>query len=275
MLNFTGVLLALAALAGLLFALPPMRSLIAELPTGRMRGQWLLLAAITGASILGLAGYLLGFWNQLQSVEDLLAPLLFLFGAVFTLLSVRLSLATVLNIRRMPTVERANVTDALTGLHNRTYFDSRMREELLRAERHSLAVSVMLLDIDKFASVNEAYGHDVGDQVLTEIGRIMSSSVRESDSLVRYGGEEMALLATHTPPADAMVLAERLRREIEVGARKALRDAQGARREITVSVGVAGCEAGTKPASNLFELAGQALAKAKREGGNRVASASA
>lgn len=98
----------------------------------------------------------------------------------------------------------------------------------------------------------------------------MSSSVRESDSLVRYGGEEMAVLANHTPPADALVVAERLRREIEVGARKALRDAQGARREITVSIGVAGCDAGTKPARNLFELAEKALAKAKREGGNRV-----
>jgi diguanylate cyclase (GGDEF)-like protein len=271
MLDFSGELLAAAALVIIVLALPSARNLIAELPEGRMRGQWLLLAALLALSAIGLAAYLALFWGRHQSLTDLLAPLLFLCGSVFALTSARTALATVINVRRMPALERADVTDALTGLHSRQYFDSRMREELMRAERHGLAVSVMLLDIDKFASINDAYGHDVGDQVLTEIGRIMSSSIRESDSLVRYGGEEMAVLATHTPFADALVVAERLRREIEVGARKALRDAQGARRAITVSVGVAGCDAGTKPGEDLFKLAEQALARAKQEGGNHVA----
>ena len=128
----------------------------------------------------------------------------------------------------------------------------------------------MLLDIDDFASINHTYGHAVGDQVLTEIGRIMSGSVRESDVLVRYGGEEIAVVAPHTPPAIAMVVAERLRRDIEVGARKALLEAQGARRAITVSIGVAGREASEPPTRELFELAEQALRKAKNEGRNRV-----
>ena len=140
----------------------------------------------------------------------------------------------------------------------------------MRAERHGLAVSVMLLDIDEFASVNATYGHAVGDQVLTEIGRILSGGVRESDVLVRYGGEEIAVVATHTAPGAAMAVAERLRRDVEVGARKALLEAQGARRAITVSIGVAGREAGEKVGNDLFEVAQHALTKAKSEGRNRV-----
>jgi diguanylate cyclase (GGDEF)-like protein len=170
----------------------------------------------------------------------------------------------------MSTLDRANVTDALSGLDSRHYLDRRMREEMMRAERHGLAVSVMLMDIDDFKSVNATYGHAVGDQVLTEIGRILSGGVRESDVLVRYGGEEIAVVATHTAPAAAMAVAERLRRDVEVGARKALLEAQGARRAITVSIGVAGREAGMKADSDLFAAAQTALARAKSEGRNRV-----
>ena len=82
---------------------------------------------------------------------------------------------------------------------------------------------------------------------------------------------EMAVLATHTPPAAALLLAERLRREIEIGARKALRAAQGARHAITVSIGVAGCEAGAQGVGDLFAMAEQALQTAKKQGRNRIA----
>ena len=175
------------------------------------------------------------------------------------------------NVLRLSSIDRAQVTDALTGLRSRQYLDCRMQQEMQRAERRGLAVSVMLLDIDHFAAVNKGYGHTVGDQVLTEIGRILSASVRESDLLVRYGGEEIAILATHTPPAAALAVAERLRREIELGSRKALREAKGARHAITVSIGVAGREAGGSDPADLFGTAEKALQKAKREGRNRVA----
>ena len=202
---------------------------------------------------------------------DLLASTLFLGCACFVWLGTRLSLATVVNVLRLSSIDRAQVTDALTGLRSRQYLDRLMQQEMQRAERRGLAVSVMLLDIDHFAAVNKGYGHAVGDQVLTEIGRILSASVRESDLLVRYGGEEIAILATHTPPAAALAVAERLRREIEIGARKALREAKGARHAITVSIGVAGREAGGSGPADLFGMADKALQKAKREGRNRVA----
>jgi diguanylate cyclase (GGDEF)-like protein len=270
MLNVLANVLVGAGLLALLAALPPTRKLIAELPEGPMRSQWRLLGALILFLVLGYAVYVAVFWSRHLTVADLLVPVVFVCSAVFALLASRLSLATVVSVRRMSTLDRANVTDALSGLDSRHYLDRRMREEMMRAERHGLAVSVMLLDIDEFASVNATYGHAVGDQVLTEIGRILSGGVRESDVLVRYGGEELAVVATHTAPAAAMAVAERLRREVEVGARKALLEAQGARRAITVSIGVAGREAGAKPDADLFELAQGALRRAKSEGRNRV-----
>lgn len=270
MLNVFAIALVGAGLLLLVAALAPTRKLIAELPAGPMRSQWRLLAGFVVFFVLAYGAYAATSWGRHQSFADLLVPVVFACTACFVWLASRLSLATIVNVRRMSGLERANVTDALSGLDSRSYLDRRMREEITRAERHSLAVSVILLDIDDFASVNKTYGHAVGDQVLTEIGRILSGGVRESDVLVRYGGEEIAVVATHTTPADAMVVAERLRRDVEVGARKALREAQGARRAITVSIGVAGRDAGAKPESDLFDLAEKALRRAKNEGRNRV-----
>ena len=270
MLNVFALALVGAGLLILFAALPPIAKLISELPAGPMRSQWRLLRGLVFFFILGFAAYLAVSWGRHVEFVDLLVPVVFVCSACFVWLAARLSLATVVNVRRMSGLERANVTDALSGLDSRSYLDRRMREETTRAGRHGLAVSVMLLDIDDFASVNATYGHAVGDQVLTEIGRILSGGVRESDVLVRYGGEEIAIVATHTEPAAAMAVAERLRREVEVGARKALREAQGARRAITVSIGVAGRVAGAKPEGDLFEIAERALRRAKSEGRNRV-----
>ncbi len=275
--NVIAVLMVGAGVALLIAALPPARRLVFELPVGRMRRQWTLLAGTIFIAVLGDTAYLVAWWGSHGSIADLLVPLLFLASAAFALLATRLSLTTIVAVRRLSTLERKDVTDALTGaMQGRLYLDGRMREELVRADRHGLAVSVLLLDLDDFSSINNTYGHAVGDQILTEIGRIMSGSMRESDVLVRYSGEEMAVLATHTPPESAMGLAERLRRDIEVGARKALREAQGAKRVITVSIGVAGRPEGKSVArapEEIFKLAEDALARAKREGGNRIAAA--
>lgn len=284
MYNVLAVLMVGLGIVLLIGALPPARRLVFELPAGRMRRQWTWLAATLLVAVLGDTAYLVAWWGSHRAVADLLVPLLFLASAAFAWVATRLSLTTIVAVRRLSSLERKDLTDALSGgavtaiMQGRQYLDGRMREELVRADRHGLAVSVLLMDLDDFASINKDYGHATGDTILTEIGRIISGSMRESDVLVRYGGEEMAVLATHTPPQDAMGLAERLRRDIEVGARKALREAQGAKRAITVSIGVAGRpegKSGARAPDEIFELAEQALAQAKREGGNRVSSAPA
>jgi len=271
MLNFLAIMLTTVALAMLAAALWPMGRLLAQLPSGLLRVQWRVLAGLALVFIAGDLVYLVAFSERHQSLTDLLVPAMFLGCACFVWLGTRSSLTTVLNLRHLSSLDRTQVTDALTGLHHRHSLDALMRQEMQRAKRHGLAVSLLLLDIDHFADVNRNYGYEVGDQVLTEIGRILGASLRGSDLMVRYGGEEMAVLATHTPPAVAALVAERLRREIEIGARKALRAAQGARHAITVSIGVAGREAGTQGADDLFAMAEQALRTAKKQGRNRVA----
>ncbi len=270
MLNFLVITLLLVALAVLAAALWPIGRLLAQLPCGSLRTQWRVLTALVLFFVVGYFFYLASVWQSAQSLQDLLVAALFLGCACFVWLGARSSLATVLNLRRLSSLDRAQITDALTGLHSRHYLDALMLQEIQRVKRHGLAVSVLLLDIDHFADINQNYGHAVGDLVLTEIGRILAASLRGSDLMVRYGGEEMAVLATHTPPAAAVVVAERLRRDIEIGARKALRASQGARHAITVSIGVASREAGAHGADDLFAMAEQALQTAKNQGRNRV-----
>ena len=154
MLNALAIALVVLGLAILLAALPPTRRLILELPAGPMRSQWRLLVGLVLFFVAGHTVYLFFFRDRHQSLTDLLVPVVFLGTGCFVWLAARLSLAIVVNVRRMSTLDRENVTDALSGLDSRHYLDRRMREEMMRAERHGLAVSVMLFDIDDFASVN-------------------------------------------------------------------------------------------------------------------------
>ncbi len=264
------ILFALAALASLAVALLLSIRVTAEIPAGPTRLRWKLRVGLFGLALVLTA---MSFEGLAQSGEPgrlLRAAVVFL-QAGLVLLLVRDYMALVTQMRRVSSQDRTGLTDALTGMRSRSYLDKRMEEEMSRSQRHGLAVSLILLDVDDFASINRAHGHGVGDQVLMEIGKILAKGLRTSDVLVRYAGEEMAILATDTEPQAAFAVAERLRREVEVGARKALREAQGARRSITVSAGVAGIDAGARSMVDLFDLAEKALDRAKKEGKNRVA----
>lgn len=269
-MNVITNLLVLGALGFLLTALVLLFRLFSEVPAGPTRTRWRFRAGLLVLALLGTLLSLNGLSELASSIWNLLMPASLLLLAGLVLFLVRDYLALVAQMRRVSLQDRSGLTDALTGLRNRSYLDKRMEEEMSRSQRHGLAVSLILLDVDDFATINRAHGHEVGDQVLSEIGDILAKSLRTSDVLVRYAGEEMAILATDTPPQAACAVAERLRRDVEVGARKALREAQGARRTITVSAGVAGIDAGVKSGADLFDCAEQALDRAKKEGKNRV-----
>jgi diguanylate cyclase (GGDEF)-like protein len=269
-LNAIAVLLVMVALLLLGGALMLSFRLFAEIPAGPTQLRWRANVLLLGLVLLVAAATLLPPWQGLNSARQLLPPVLLLLLAGLVLLLFRDTLSLVDQVRRVAVQDRAAVTDVLTGLRPRAYLDSRMEEELSRSRRHGQAISLILMDVDDFASINKAHGHAVGDQVLMEISEILSRSLRTSDVVVRYAGEELAILATDTPPDMAGSVAERLRRDVEVGARKALREAQGARRTITVSAGVAGIDAGVKAKTDIFGCAEKALEQAKRQGKNRV-----
>lgn len=157
--------------------------------------------------------------------------------------------------------------DGLTMIHNRKYFDRRLREELHRHQRYRQDLTVLLLDVDHFKDVNDTYGHQAGDLVLSELGALLADTVRNTDHPARYGGEEFAILLPQTDGAQAWILAERLRKRI-----KAMTfNHEGTRFHITASLGIASCAPGcTATPEALLREADQALYFAKQNGRNRV-----
>src|SRR5262249_36754068 len=105
---------------------------------------------------------------------------------------------------------RSNV-DALTGIWNRSYFNQRLGEEIAAAQRYGRVLSLVLLDVDSFKTLNDTYGHPFGDQVLQRIGELLHETLRATDAPCRFGGEEFALILSETDEAGALTTAERLR----------------------------------------------------------------
>lgn len=158
-------------------------------------------------------------------------------------------------------------TDALTKLYNRAYFTSKLEEEFQRAERYNAHLSLMLIDIDHFKSVNDTYGHQAGDAYLEAIAGLVASSVRQVDTVARYGGEELAVILPSTNLSEAMVLADRIRERVE--AFDVSYGGHAIRR--TISIGVASLtEVSAKSTDEFLTAADRALYMAKRGGRNLV-----
>jgi two-component system cell cycle response regulator len=161
---------------------------------------------------------------------------------------------------------RLAATDALTGLMNRRAFLEAMDREKSRAERHTLPVSLLMLDVDHFKKVNDTYGHDAGDAVLRGIAAVLRKIARKSDFVARWGGEEFIVALAQTAEAGGRVAAERVRRAI---AEATFTLSSGETLRATASIGLAGATA----AFNLEEVvarADRALYAAKARGRNRV-----
>ncbi len=249
-------------------ALGPVRLLMAQLPQGSLRRRWRLLTALIGGFLLGYLSYAVVFWNGQARLLDLLVPGIFFFGACFVRLTATLALETAIDVRRTSLLELENVTDPLTGAFNRRYLDRRLCEEVTRARRYDVPLSIVFLDIDHFKRVNDQYGHLVGDQVLVVLGRILVEKLRTTDVLTRYGGEEFVIITPHTPLLGAAEIAGRLLKDIEAY-RFTLPD-QPVSFSVTCSAGVASLGEGIDGVERLLHVADQNLYCAKQEGRNRV-----
>lgn len=163
-------------------------------------------------------------------------------------------------------LERMARMDDQTGLSNRRYVMERLDEELRRAQRHGTPLSVMLLDLDHFKSVNDTYGHLAGDAVLQQTARVIQAAMRASDVKGRFGGEEFVTIMPQTGLDGAALFAERLR--IAIGA-QIHRDLDVDFR-VTCSIGVAAFGPGAASLSDLLRQADRALYEAKRLGRDRI-----
>ena len=154
------------------------------------------------------------------------------------------------------------VTDELTGLRNRRSFEERLVMEFSMARRRKRELSVLLIDVDNFKSINDRWGHAAGDEVLRRLGMILRTTVRMPDLPARYGGEEFVVLLPESDEASAMGLARRVMQRV------AAEDWDNA--ALTISVGMAAMNESLENGFQLVELADEALYAAKRAGKNRV-----
>jgi diguanylate cyclase (GGDEF)-like protein len=210
--------------------------------------------------------------NLLFATGVLLATALF-FGAFFIYPLIRtqareegkLRAMTATLSARSETLEQAAVTDALTGMYNRRYFDDALKEYLDEFGRISRPVGLMVLDLDHFKQVNDTHGHDVGDEVLRAVAGCLKDLTRYHDVSARLGGEEFAVLVPNMDDGQLMKFAERIRKAIA-----AMPILSGnVRLKITTSVGLAVWD-GRETAENFYRRADKQLYHAKRAGRNQV-----
>lgn len=160
--------------------------------------------------------------------------------------------------------------DPLTGVNNRASMDAHLKHQVLVSERHKTALSLIMIDVDLFKSINDTFGHVVGDVVLRAVANAIVTCTRDSDVVFRYGGEEFVVVLTNTEGAGADFLAERIRQSIAALDIEALAN----HTSITVSAGVAQFVAGDT-AIGLLQRADELLYQAKQGGRNRVVASTA
>lgn len=271
MISYLSAALVLIGLVIHVATLVPLRRLIAMLPAGSLRNKWLAMTALIIIFIAGYAGYIVEFWRKQTEWNELLIPGIFLFGAIFVWLTIRLSLQTAVDLRQIVALQAENITDPLTNVFNRRYLDRRLDEEIARSKRYSLDLSILMIDIDHFKRVNDTYGHQAGDIILNTLCCSIKAALRDLDVIARYGGEEFMVICINTAIDGAALVAERLRHLVELY-QIDITDGSGAKQtiQINISVGVAGFSASVDSKKKLIQAADEALYRAKGEGRNRV-----
>ena len=180
------------------------------------------------------------------------------------------------NALNLEILKQSSFMDPLTQVHNRRFFDERLPEELNRRDRSQTAISCVFLDIDLFKSVNDNYGHGVGDDVLCQVAKRIQTVLRTHDILARYGGEEFVALLPETPNEEGLLVAQRIvaavnKTPISIGKNVILK--------VSLSAGVSTLMTNEcyddieELGSQLISTADQALYDAKEQGRNRAINA--
>ena len=160
------------------------------------------------------------------------------------------------------------VVDSMTGLYNRRYLNMHLDSLCQKAAENDKPLSVAILDIDFFKSVNDTHGHDVGDQVLVQFADRIKDYIRNMDMGVRYGGEEFVIIMPETDLSQVAIVAERIR--AAVAGAPFVADTASGLLDATCSIGIASLHAGLETPEELIKRADSALYRAKHTGRNRV-----
>jgi diguanylate cyclase (GGDEF)-like protein len=168
---------------------------------------------------------------------------------------------------RSEELKRISITDSLTGLLNRRYFQERLAEEIERFKRHKLPFALIMMDIDDFKRLNDTYGHVVGDDALVRTARAVRSSIRAIDVAARYGGEEFTVILPQTSKQAGRTMANRIGRAV---ARTPISTPKGDTAYLTLSLGVASFPDDAQTLEDLLRRSDEALYEAKRRGKNQA-----
>ena len=171
------------------------------------------------------------------------------------------------NLKLRETLRLQSIRDALTGLYNRRYLEEYLAKETHRCQRSGKSFGVVMIDVDHFKNFNDTFGHETGDLVLQELGKFLQNSVRSSDVVCRYGGEELTLILSEVSLEDTQKIAEKIRLGVKQLNLKSHHQSVGS---ITISLGVAIFPQDGWTSDQLLEAADQALYRAKKEGRDRV-----
>jgi diguanylate cyclase (GGDEF)-like protein len=163
--------------------------------------------------------------------------------------------------------EQLTITDDLTKLFNSRYMNLYISREIKRCKRHGIPLSVIFLDLDGFKGINDQYGHLAGSLTLTEVGRILTQCVRESDILARYGGDEFVAVLPETPASGALVIGERIRKAIE---EHVFLTSQSLSARISASIGIAAYPDHALSPEGLIQKADQAMYRVKERDKNGI-----
>ena len=178
--------------------------------------------------------------------------------------NVSLSLAS---LRSRESLHQQAIRDPLTGLYNRRYLMETLGHEFSRSKRHELPMSVLMMDVDHFKQFNDQNGHDAGDHILKEFGRLVKETIRNEDSACRFGGEEFVVLLPETRLEAAIIAAERI---CQIMRNNTFIHQGISLGMVTISIGVASFPGNSQDSETLLKSADEALYEAKRTGRNRV-----
>ena len=199
-------------------------------------------------------------WQLLETHEAIRFSVTFLLVCVYSAIFLRVI------SRQYSELQKMAITDKLTGLYNRTLLQDSLTQAIHQTDRTDTAFTLIHMDIDFFKEINDELGHNVGDNVLMQLGALLKDSFRDSDKIFRTGGEEFLILIYNTDEANSIAIAEKLRRNIEnfsfIPGRK-----------VTVSIGVAGLGS-TKDWKQWMKACDKNLYDAKNSGRNRVVACS-
>lgn len=230
----------------------------------RKHGSVILLPLIRHRRLIGSLN--IGSYNPRRFVDGLGTDFLERFSSILSV--------CIENAVHLGRLKEVSLTDVLTGAYNRRNFETRLKEEIARAERDRTSLSCIFIDIDHFKRINDDYGHRVGDRVLKDVASIIGLQLRQGDFLARYGGEEFILLCPNTGIKGAFRIAERIRKTIE---KMVFYNEANEPFNVTVSLGASSCEGKrlvrdelTIASERLVKQADDVLYQAKEAGRNQV-----